>query len=67
VEIINIFRKSKMAAAAILDFFLKLAYLTHGSIPAGTRCSLLKSGENCFIHVEIINIFRKSKMAAAVI
>ena len=38
-----------------------------GMTLAGTRCMLLKFGDNCFIPAGIINIFSKSKMAAAAI
>ncbi len=54
------FSKFKMAAAAILDFF-KCHIWPKKSILVGTRCMLLKFGENHFIHAEIINIFRNSR------
>ena len=43
------------AVAALLDL-KTIAFLTQ-AIDIGTRCLLLKFGENCFIDAEIINIF----------
>ena len=40
---------------ALLDL-KTIAFLTQ-AIDIGTRCLLLKFGENCFIDAEIINIF----------
>ena len=51
--------------SALLDL-KTIAFLTQ-AIDIGTRCLLLKFGENCFIDAEIINIFLKSKMAATAI
>ena len=42
------------AVAALLDL-KTIAFLTQ-AIDIGTRCLLLKFGENCFIDAEIINI-----------
>ena len=41
--------------SALLDL-KTIAFLTQ-AIDIGTRCLLLKFGENCFIDAEIINIF----------
>ena len=65
-EVINILVKSKMAAAAILDF-QNFALLMKFSNICYARYTWFKLQPKSSIRTEVINILVKSKMAAAAI